>query len=43
MPYHVLSVLLLDGSGGEGVKVEAAGGNGFQRCCQLPALQGVYR
>ncbi|WAR00251.1 ELP1-like protein [Mya arenaria] len=27
---------------GEGVKVEAAGGNGFKHCCQFPTLQGIY-
>lgn len=28
---------------GEGVKVEAAGGNGFKHCCTFPTLSGIYR
>jgi hypothetical protein len=31
------------GKSGSEVKVNAAGGNGFKRCCTFPSLQGIYR
>ncbi|XP_060570172.1 putative elongator complex protein 1 [Ruditapes philippinarum] len=30
------------GKSGSEVKVNAAGGNGFKRCCTFPSLQGIY-
>lgn len=32
-----------EGTPGQEIKVNAAGGNGFKRCCSFPSLKGIYR